>query len=123
MTFSVQNITIWSNFFWCSGSFSYGYKFFPRNKQTSPENPSLALLPQIVRHKGTLYCGWCIHDIMLLNSVGRIPWPCFSIDEYTILSLFSFSVVVHDIIQAAVIASFFPDLCFSDMKLTDIEEL
>ena len=60
---------------------------------------------------------------MLLNSVGRIPWPCFSIDEYTILSLFSFSVVVHDIIQAAVIASFFPDLCFSDMKLTDIEEL
>jgi hypothetical protein len=91
MTFSIQNITIWSNFFWCSGSFSYGYKLFPRDKQTSPENPSLALLPQIVRHKGTLYCGGCLHDIMLLNSVGRVPWPCFSIDEYHSFTVFFFT--------------------------------
>ena len=83
------------NFFSASGSFSYGYKFFRWNKHTSTANSPLALLPQTVGHKGTLHCGGCILDIMLLNPVGRIPWPCFSVDEgpVVILSLFPVSGV------------------------------
>ena len=83
------------NFFSASGSFSYGYKFFPWNKHASTANSPIALLPQIVGHKGTLHCGGCIHDIMFLNPVGRIPWPCFSVDEgpVVILSLFPVSGV------------------------------
>lgn len=58
---------------------------------------------------------------MLPNSVGRIPWPCLSVDELSSLPLSFFSVVVHDKIQAAIIASFLCQVCVSVTEnLTDV---